>query len=333
MSIDRFRLLNEFQRDFPLCAQPFAELALRLGSSEQEVIKALADMQRNGEVSRVGAVFAPSCIGSSTLAAVAAPAADIERIAACISAQPEVNHNYQREHTRLNLWFVATAGDTTQLAAAIARIENECGCRVLQMPLLREFHIDLGFTLAADSADAAKARRPAPALRPAPLALSLFEQRVLGALQDGLELLPRPFARLALRCGHSEEEVRQSLECWLERGFIKRFGVIVRHHELGYHANAMCVWDVPDMEVEALGLRLAGEPLVTLCYQRKRAPPEWPYNLYCMIHGNHRGAVEAELAALVARHDMDAYAGEALFSARRFKQRGARYLHRKIAGV
>ena len=116
------------------------------------------------------------------------------------------------------------------------------------------------------------------------------------------------------------------IEGWLATGLIKRFGVVVRHRELGYQANAMCVWDVPDDAAHALGARLAREPLVTLCYRRARALPDWPYNLFCMVHGRRRVDVEREIEAIRVRCSVGGYPSAVLFSQRCFKQRGARYL-------
>ncbi len=320
-----FRLLNEFQRGFPLCARPYQQLAEGLGSSEGEVIALLAGLREAGAVSRIGAVFAPRRVGASTLAAMAVPSADLERVADLISRRPEVNHNYQREH-RYNLWFVATAEDGAALDAALNSMTVDTGYAVLRLPLLEGYHIDLGFDLGGRRAPRGICQGRSV---PDAAALSAPERALLGVLQHGLELLPRPFSRLALRAGLDEAAVLAMIEVWLESGFVKRFGVVVRHHELGYAANAMCVWDVPDVEVAALGARLALEPAVTLCYRRARALPAagWPYNLFCMIHGRNRAEVEAEIAALRARHGLGGYVQDVLFSLRRFKQRGARYVH------
>src|SRR6185369_6022587 len=155
-------------------------------------------------------------------------------------------------------------------------------------------------------------------------ALAADERRLMAALQDGLALVPRPFLRLAAEAGMGEADVMGILAQWLDYGILKRFGVVVLHHELGYRANAMCVWDVPDERADDLGLLLAAEHGVNLCYRRRRAKG-WPYNLYCMIHGRHRLEVEARLAELAGDCGLAAYSGAVLFSRRRFKQRGARY--------
>lgn len=322
-----YRLLNDFQRDFPLMPAPFRELAERLDCGEEEVIARLGRLRNEGSVSRVGAVFAPRRVGASTLAALAVPPERLEAVAQRVSAQPEVNHNYEREHA-WNLWFVATAEDGPALARCLRRIRRETGCPIVALPLEVEYHIDLGFDLRlqADLPIPGSRRPAAPRLIPrdAPPALADDERRLMAALQDGLALVPRPFLRLSAKAGMGEADVLGTLAQWLDYGILKRFGVVVRHHELGYQANAMAVWDVPDERVDEVGLRLAAEHGVNLCYRRRRAKG-WPYNLYCMIHGQRRSDVEARLEELAEGCGLAGYPAQVLFSRRRFKQRGARY--------
>ncbi len=140
------RLLNDFQRDFPLSPTPYADIAHKLGVSEAEVLGALTRLKQQGAVSRVGAVLRPNTVGVSTLAAMAVPNAELESVAALVSAYPEVNHNYEREHT-LNLWFVVTAPDSARLQQVLNEISTRSGYAVLPFPLLEDYHIDLGFDL------------------------------------------------------------------------------------------------------------------------------------------------------------------------------------------
>jgi DNA-binding Lrp family transcriptional regulator len=318
-----FRLLNDFQRDFPLCPAPFAELADRLGVAENAVLRLLETLRRQGKISRVGAVFAPKRIGASTLAAMAVPPEQLAAVAETVNRFPEVNHNYEREH-RYNLWFVVTAGSEGRLQAALGAIEQAAGQPLLRLPLLQEYHIDLGFSLDGKG----KQGQPAPVRRQAfvaPRPLDEFERRLVMALQEGLPLFMRPFSVLASRVGCEESEVLERIRRWCAEGIIKRFGVVVRHHELGYTANAMLVHDIPDEAVAAMGEILAREPGVTLCYQRPRVLPDWPYNLFCMIHGQVRADVETRIAELRSRLHLDDCAHAILFSLTRFKQAGARY--------
>jgi len=140
------RLLNEFQHGLPLTPQPYADIARQLGVYETTVLETLQRLQTEGVVSRVGAVFRPNRIGASTLAAMAVPAQELEGIAAIVSSFAEVNHNYEREH-RFNLWFVVIAEDQQHLQGVLAEIEESCGYALLDLPLLDEHFIDLGFDL------------------------------------------------------------------------------------------------------------------------------------------------------------------------------------------
>jgi DNA-binding Lrp family transcriptional regulator len=319
-----FHLLNDFQRDFPLCAAPFAELAARLGVAEGTVLRMLEALRREGKIARVGAVFAPKRIGASTLAAMAVPPEQLAAVAEAVNRFPEVNHNYEREH-RYNLWFVVTAGSEGRLQAALGAIEKVAGQPLLPLPLLQDYHIDLGFALdgRGEKVATGSAVRRQPFAPPPPL--DEPERRLVMALQEGLPLFIRPFAVLASRIGCDESEVLERIRRWCAEGIIKRFGVVVRHHELGYTANAMLVHDVPDALADAIGDQLARAAGVTLCYLRPRQLPQWRYNLFCMIHGQARAEVEERIASLRTQFSLTGYAHDVLFSRTRFKQNGARY--------
>jgi len=140
------RLLDAFQKDFPLSARPFAEIAAALGVAEEWVVERLRAYTQDGTVSRIGPVFRPRTIGASTLAAMAVPEDDLEATASLINGFAEVNHNYEREHG-FNLWFVVTAADQRRLESVLSEIERQTGLGILRLPLLEDYHIDLGFAL------------------------------------------------------------------------------------------------------------------------------------------------------------------------------------------
>ena len=151
------------------------------------------------------------------------------------------------------------------------------------------------------------------------------DRRLLEQIQEGLPLVSRPFAEVAGRLGMAETEVIERIERLRGEGVIKRMGVVVRHRPLGYDANAMVVWDVPDGRVDALGQCFARFPFVTLCYQRPRRGARWPYNLFCMIHGKDRDAVLDKIVELSEACGVGEVRHQVLFSRRCFKQRGANY--------
>ncbi|NOR40311.1 MAG: AsnC family protein [Gammaproteobacteria bacterium] len=158
------------------------------------------------------------------------------------------------------------------------------------------------------------------------MVLTETDRRLVAVIQGGLPLVAQPYAAIGSQLGLTEEDVITRLSMLQSSGLIKRLGVVVKHRALGYHANAMVVWDIPDAEVERVGELLAGESCVTLCYQRPRRAPVWPYNLFCMIHGRERDGVLRRLEQIIQYHDLGHLPHDVLFSGRSFKQRGARYV-------
>ena len=320
-------LLNDFQREFPLNPEPFARIARELHTSSAAVLEQLRELQVKGVVSRVGPVFRPNTIGASTLAAMAVPPAELEAVAAVVNGFSEVNHNYEREH-RYNLWFVVTAGNRQAIDRTLNEIRQRSGYEVMSLPLLRDYHIDLGFRMPLDRRQEALELPDMPPAAADPHADSPpagSAEDLIEAIQDGLPLVPRPYREIADRLGCTETAVIDRLRDLLDSGIIKRLGVVVRHHELGYRANAMVVWDVPNGQVDSLGRQLGDQDCVTLCYQRPRRLPDWRYNLFCMVHGQDRGEVLACIERIARDLGIDAIPHEVLFSGRRFRQRGARY--------
>lgn len=312
------RLLNEFQHDFPLVNRPFLAIGNQLGIEEDEVIECLGNLSQKGAISRVGPVFSPGCIGASTLAALAVPPEKLEETARWINALPEVNHNYERDH-HYNLWFVVAAPDQDWLDAVLKNIAYTSGYPMLILPLVERFHIDLGFDLHGHG----RRRSAGSSIR---VQLNHAQAAIVAGLQAGIPLAPQPFAALSANLKLQETEVIRQLADWRGQGIIKRFGVVVRHHELGYRENAMVVWDVPDEQVSALGQLASQQDGVTLCYRRPRQLPDWPYNLFCMVHGTDRDVVRSHIATLANYTGLDACPTQTLFSLRRFKQCGARYV-------
>ena len=324
------QLLNNYQQGFPLVSEPFQVIAEQIGTDEAAVIEMLEQFYRNGIISRVGPVFRPNTIGSSTLAAMSIPRHSLATIADRVSAYPEVNHNYERGH-EYNLWFVVNTATRQRRDAVLREIERDTGFKVMSLPLVRDYHINLGFDI--DFRDCAPVGATQLVRKNTVSSVSTKRPRrprnFISVLQSGLPLVAKPYADIAIQSGLSEQVVLKLIRNMLRTGAIKRFGVIVRHHELGYRANAMCVWDIADDQVDAVGKSMARLPYVTLCYRRPRRLPDWPYNLFCMIHGKDRGLVIAQIDQVVEQLKLFGVPRSVLFSGRRFKQRGAYYNHQQ----
>jgi DNA-binding Lrp family transcriptional regulator len=129
---------------------------------------------------------------------------------------------------------------------------------------------------------------------------------------------------VAEQLGVAPQEVMARLKGMLERGVLRRIGAVPNHYALGYRANGMSVWDVPDERMEELGPRVGALPFVSHCYRRPRRPPEWPYNLFVMVHGRDRRAVEAQVEQLAAVLGEAERGHEVLYSTRILKKTGLR---------
>lgn len=313
--IDR-ALLDDWQREFPVTARPFAVLAEALGTSEADVLRRLRTKVGLGQITRVGATCAPNTISASTLAAVAAPEGRIEEVAQIIGDQPGVNHSYLREHD-WNLWFVATGPDRAHIDAVLGRIADRTGLRVLDLPLVRPFNLDLGFNLRGERGPMHPARPPDTSI------LQEGDAEIVQALMRGLPLEPEPYGALARGLGRGETDVRARIAALASAGIIARFGVIVRHRALGWRSNAMVVWDMPSDAITKAGPALAAQPGVTLCYERTPVEGVWPYRLYCMVHARSRAEALARLDAAADLPELRGVPHLALFSTHCFKQTGA----------
>ncbi len=150
------------------------------------------------------------------------------------------------------------------------------------------------------------------------------DRALIAATREGLPLCERPFEAVGARLGISGAEVRQRFARMLEAGIIRRIGVVPNHYRLGYRANGMSVWDVADEAVDRLGSEVGALPFVSHCYRRPRRLPDWPYNLFAMVHGRDRAEVERKVAE-IARLLGDAARGhEVLYSRRILKKTGLR---------
>ena len=318
----RFALLNDWQRDFPLVAEPFAEIGERCGASENAVIAGYRQLLRDGSISRIGGAWGAGAGGAALLCAFAVPAQQLEAVAACVSAHPGVNHNYEREHHH-NLWFVITGRDAAAVGRAVDALEAQTGCRGLRLRMRRAYRIDLGFDLRDPLAP--RGRFAAQASVP----VAAADAALAALVEGGLPLVQQPYDAWGRALHQPAGQVLATLAKWLHQGTLRRFGAIVRHHEAGYTHNAMTVFDVPDDAVDRCGTELAAQEGVTLAYRRERADG-WPYNLYCMVHGRDRAAVQAAIRLAIERCALAAHPRAVLFSRRRFKQGGASYFRAPV---
>lgn len=156
-------------------------------------------------------------------------------------------------------------------------------------------------------------------------AIDATDRRIILATQAGLPLVPQPYHAIAEQLGLEPHEVLERMQRMLAAGVIRRVGVVPNHYAVGYTANGMTVWDVPDESIDELGRKIGALPFVSHCYRRPRHLPHWPYNLFAMVHGKDRAEVEAKAARIAATLGPADRGHEVLYSTRILKKTGLRF--------
>ena len=131
------------------------------------------------------------------------------------------------------------------------------------------------------------------------------DRQLIVATQKGLPLDPRPYNIIADEIGITALEVRQRLERMQDAGVIRRIGAVPNHYRLGYRANGMTVWNVPDEKIHELGQKVGALEFVSHCYHRPRHTPHWPYNMFAMVHGKTREEVKSHAKEITGQSNRE----------------------------
>ncbi len=287
------------QRGIPLCARPFEELSRELGCGEADLLACLARQRAAGTVRRFGAVFDTRRLGyRSALCAAAVSVEALDAAAAKLTPLAGVTHCYVREATSAlrpgvpNLWFTLSY-PADIFPAMVDEVAARLGPYALHvLPATRRYKVDVVFGAAtrAREEDVAEGDDLPP--------VTVRDRAVVGALQGDTEARADFFAALAGRLGMKEWDLLSTLEIWRRKGRLKRIGLLLHHRNAGWSANGMCCWRVAG-DTTAAGRALAARGEVTHCYERPEAP-NFPYNLFAMVHARAAAEANAQFAALSA---------------------------------
>jgi DNA-binding Lrp family transcriptional regulator len=336
-------IVNNFQKGFPLCSSPYLTMAQKLNVgneavkekeqiTELSVFNAISELDSKGVTSRIGPVFDHKKAGASTLAALAVNEEELDKIASIVNQFEQVNHNYARgshfNKTDYNLWFVVTASDPIALNNTLTRIELLTGLKVLILPMEASYHIDLAFSINVTGKASSKVNNDfsfeASSEQHTPLS-EVEKLQLRKLIEAGLPKQIKPYENIAQAINCTEQQVIVQLANWQQTGLIRRFGLVVKHRKLGYNANAMVVWNIESKEVDTIAAKLAKREEVSLCYRRPRRLPDWPYNLFCMIHGTDKNFVLQQIKDLTKELSLNNIDKDILFSYKAYKQKGASY--------
>ncbi len=312
------RLAREMQHAFPLRPEPFSAMADAVGARPSEVLDRVLRWKDEGKLREVSAILEGSALGyESALVAGIVPEDRLERVAGVINEHPTITHNYVRNH-RYNLWFTLAVPSEMGIEQTLDRLSVAAGIPKFH-PLRRTdtYKIGVNFDLATRRSSTEKV-----ALRPAaPVCAHERTKQMFRALQTPLDLVPRPYARIAELAGTDEATLLSFAEQH-RGGAMRRYVATFHHRRLGVRGNGMAVWNVPAAERARVGEVLAAAPEVSHCYARE-AIPGFPFTVYSMIHGPDEAAVRA----VVERLSDETGAGDylILFSSRELKKCRLRY--------
>jgi len=317
-------LLNLVQVEFPVVPAPFASLGDALSVSEDDVIERLGALKKNKIIRQISAIFDTRALGyRSSLIATRAPIDRVDEVAAVISEHPGVSHNYRRDH-EFNIWWTIAVPPTSSLEEHVDAVHTLAGAEQTRlMQTIRMFKIGVDLDMTGKRPMDAKTTLPAyRASSKAGEALTPEEIAILRELQEDIALTPAPFAEMAARIGIAEDDVIGTYRRFVQEGRCRRFAAVLHHRQAGFVANAMSVWKVPEDRIDDVGMQMAGFAAVSHCYQRPTYP-DWPYNLFGMLHG--RSKTDCEEAADAISRETGVTEHAMLYSTKEYKKVRVRY--------
>jgi len=276
-------LLNIIQKEFPLEKRPFLKIGERLNIKEEEVIKYLEYLKKKRILRQISAIFNPWFFGHrSSLFAFKVPPEKLDKAISIINKHPGISHNYLRNHD-YNLWFILVSlpeKDPLDEADKLAKL-----CEVedyLYLPALRTFKISTVFGDKISDFDKEEIIDIELTVE-ANKNITEKDKILVKILQEPLPLVKTPFKEIAKSLGTKEEDLFLWIREMKEKGALRRFGALLKHHKLGFKVNVMVAWETKRDKIDFLIEELSKELFITHCYERKTYP-NWKYNLYTMCH-------------------------------------------------
>ena len=320
------QLLNLIQTEVPVAARPWAALGAKLGSSEAEIMQRIGALKTGRAIRQISAIFDTQSLGyESSLVACQCDPHREDEVAAIISAHPGVSHNYRRDHV-FNLWYTLAVAPTSKLglAGTIALLHRQTGAiSTRSLPTLHLFKVGVELDVAGTGQAGDKgAIRYDHAQQRAAVPLTDLEINYVRAMQNDLSVEPEPFVAIAGQLGISLKELQQLTAGMITAGRLRRFSAVLRHRELGFSANGMGIWAVPEADVLRVGKQMAAYRAVTHCYRRPTYP-DWSYNIFTMIHTRSREECHAVVDQIAQETGITEHG--VLFSTKEYKKVRVQY--------
>jgi len=320
-------LLNEIQWTFPLVTRPFDAIAEKFDTTPEIVKEHLNHLKEVGILRQLSAIFDTRKLGyTSSLVAMEIEHDKLEYVASQINRHPGVSHNYEREH-QFNLWFTLAVPPGTDLKTEIDKFNVLKGIKKVRMlPTLQLFKIGVKLDMVDE-----KKHEIAPTEKKKEIKNINFEpteqdKDFIRELQKDMEIIDEPFVKAANNLGITENELFDKMKYYEDNGIMRRFAAILRHRKVGFTANGMIVWKVPEDRISEVGEKLGAFPQVSHCYERPTYP-DWPYNVFSMIHCKTHDEAHEVAKTIQNQINVDDYS--ILFSSREFKKIRVEYFVEK----
>jgi len=316
-------LLNEIQWTFPLVTRPFDAIAKKFDTTPEIIKEKLNNLKEIGVLRQLSAIFDTRKLGyTSSLVAMEIEHDKLEYVASQINRHPGVSHNYERDH-QFNLWFTLAVPPGADLDSELEKFNVLKGIKkVRKLPTLQLFKIGVKLDMVDD-----KKHEIAPTEEKKEIKNIKFEpteddKDFIRELQKDMEIIDEPFVKAANNLGITEDELFSKMKHYESLGVLRRFAAILRHRQVGFTANGMIVWKVPEDRITSVGETLGSFPQVSHCYERPTYD-DWPYNVFSMIHCKTHD--EAYDVAKTIQNQIDVNDYKILFSSREFKKTRVEY--------
>lgn len=316
-------LLNEIQWSFPLVAKPYHELAKKFNVSPEIIKEKLINLKSYGVIRQLSAIFDTRKLGyKSSLVAMKVTSDKLVDVANTINQHPGVSHNYERKHD-FNLWFTIATPPGTNVKTEVDKFSVLSGVEATRMlPTIQMFKIGVKLDMNEEKKKEVKPSEEKKKTIKVDFVATDEDKQYIRELQKDLEIVDRPFLKSAENLGISEEDLFEKTKYYESIAVMRRFAAILRHRDVGFIANGMIVWKVPEERIDEVGAKLGAFPQVSHCYQRP-SYPDWPYNVFSMIHCKSHDEAGDVAKTIQGQINVDEYT--ILFSEREFKKTRVQY--------
>ena len=320
-------LLNEIQWTFPLVTRPFDAIAEKFNTTPKIIKDHLNNLKKIGILRQLSAIFDTRMLGyTSSLVAMEIEHDELEYVASQINRHPGVSHNYEREH-QFNLWFTLAVPPGVDLKTEVDKFNVLKGIKKVRMlPTLQLFKIGVKLDMVDEKKHEIAPTEVKKEIKNIKFEPTEDDKNFIRELQKDMEIIDEPFVKAAKNLGITENELFEKMKYYEDNGIMRRFAAILRHRQVGFTANGMIVWKVPEDRITEVGEKLGAFPQVTHCYERPTYP-DWPYNVFSMIHCKTQD--EAHEVAKTIQEQINVPEYQILFSSREFKKIRVEYFVEK----